>query len=87
MDAVATGAAAQSDDAVAIMRLAVDEVPRDEADAAAVNERVTDVAIVEEDAAADGGDAHAVAVIADAGDDVLEDALGGQHARRKRLEC
>jgi hypothetical protein len=53
----------------------------DEADAAAEDQGVADVAIVEVDGAVDGGDAHAVAVVADAGDDLGQDARGVERGR------
>jgi hypothetical protein len=86
VNAIAAGASAHDDDGVADGGL-VDFVARDQPDAAAENQRIADVAIVEIDRAVDGGDAHAVAVIANAGDDLLQNALGmddafGQVARQ-----
>ena len=57
-------------------------VARDQADVAAVDQRVAEVALVEEHRAVDGGDAHAVAVVAHAGDHALHHAPRVQHAGR-----
>ena len=75
-DAVAAGAGAEQDDLVAdALGLGQPDVlvPHD-ADAQRVDQRVAGVAVVEEQLAADVGQAQAVAVAADAGDDA------GQHA-------
>ena len=86
VDAVASGAPAQGDDAIAGLCIAGDEVRGHNPDAAAVDERVADVSVVERDRAVNGGDAHAVAVVADTGDDLCEDlarweASGGDAVR------
>ena len=52
-----------------------------DAEAQHVDERIAGIHLVEDDLAADGGNADAVAVAADAGDDALEDA-----ARQRRVE-
>ena len=85
MDAVASGAAADGDDQIAVARLLVAAIDRDQADRAAVNQRIAQVALIEADGAVDGGNAHAVAVIAHAGDDALHHLERVQHARRQRL--
>ena len=74
VDAVASGAAADGHDEIAGVRLLVAAVNRNQADGAAEDERVGQVALVEADGAVDGGDAHAVAVIAHAGDHALHQA-------------
>ena len=85
VDAVAPGAAADRDDQVAGLRFLVTAVHRDQADGAAINQRIGQVALVETDRPVDGGNAHAVAVIADAGDDALHDRLRMQDAGRQGL--
>ena len=71
VNAVAAGAAADGHDQVAGLRLLERLVARDQADVAAVDQRVAQVARVEVDRAVDGGNAHPVAVVAHAGDDAL----------------
>ena len=73
MNAIAPRAPAEHDDAVARLRIAEAELARDQADTAAVNQRIAEIAVVEVDSPVDSGDAHAVAVVAHAGDDLLED--------------
>ena len=80
VNAVAAGPAADRDDQVAGLHLLERLVRRDDADRAAEDERVRQIAIVEEDRAVDRGNAHAVAVIAHPGDDALHDA-GADAAR------
>ncbi len=77
-DAVAAGAGAVQDDLVARAgRLGeVDVLVPHDADGTGVDQRVALVAGVEDDLAADVGQAQAVAVAADAGDDAGQDALG-----------
>ena len=77
-DAVAAGAGAVQDDLVAgAGRLGeVDVLVLHDADAAGVDQRVALVAGVEDDLAADVGQAQAVAVAADARDDAGQHALG-----------
>ena len=53
------------------LRLLVAAVHRDQADGAAEDQRIAQVALVEADGAVDRRDAHAVAVVAHAGDDAL----------------
>ena len=80
---VAPGATAHRDDQVADFRLFERLVDRNQADVAAVNQRVAEVAFVEEDRAVDGRDAHSVAVVADAGDDAFNDAARVKDAVRQ----
>ncbi len=80
VNAIAAGAAAEGDDQIALLHLTLDGPARHDADAAAVDEGVADIAIVEIHASADGGDAHAVAVIAHTRDDLRQDAAGRQTA-------
>src|SRR5207249_3307172 len=79
------GAAADYDDLIARARFLSAAVNRDQADGAAVNERVAQVALVEQDRAVHGRDAHAVAVVADAGHDALHHFFRVQHAGRQRF--
>ena len=60
-------------------------VARDEADVAAVDERVAEVAVVEVDGAVDRGNAHAIAVVAHAVDDAAHHAPRMEHAGRQRV--
>ncbi len=80
VDAVAAGAAAEGDDAVAGLGIAFDFVAGHDTDAADIDEGVSDIIIVEPDTSVEGGDAHAVAVVTNPGDDFGEDALGREHA-------
>jgi hypothetical protein len=80
VDAVAPGAPAGDDHEVAGAHLLVQAVDGQQADAAAVDQRVAHVALVEADRAVDRGDAHAVAVVAHAGDDALHHAPRVQRA-------
>ena len=74
------------DDQIAVAAAALwTAIDRDQADGAAVDQRIAQVALVEADRAIDRGDAHAVAVIAHAGDDAFQHLEGMQHARRQRL--
>ena len=77
-DAVAAGLGAEEDDLVADARGLgeVDVLDAHRADAQGVDERVALVAVVEDDLAADVGQAEAVAVATDAGDDAGQHALG-----------
>src|SRR5437867_1320763 len=73
MNSIAAGASAHDNDGIVRAGRLFDFIARDQADAAAEDEGVSDVAVVEINGAVDGGDAHAVAVIAHAGDYLLED--------------
>ena len=77
VDAVAAGLGAHVDDGVADAGGGAEEdaVGGGDADGHGVDERVAVVGRVEVDLAADGGDADAVAVAADAADDAVDDAL------------
>ena len=75
VDTVAARTAADRDDEVALLRRALHAAARHQADAAAVDERVADIVVVEVDGAVERGDAHAVAVVAHARDDLREDAV------------
>ena len=83
VDAVAAGPPADGHDQVARLRMLERLVARDQADVAAVDQRIAEVAAVEVDGAVDRGDAHAVAVVAHAGDDALHHAPRMQHAGRQ----
>jgi len=76
VDAVASGSASDEDDEVSGVGGFEAFVGGDEADISAVDEWVADVSGVEEYRAVECWDAHAVAVVADAGDDAFHDALG-----------
>ncbi|MCB9844737.1 MAG: hypothetical protein H6811_01945 [Phycisphaeraceae bacterium] len=84
VDAIPAGASAERDNEIAGVGRAVHTIPRHHADAAAEDQRIAHVAIVELDRAVDGGDAHAVAIVAHARNDVGEDATGMEAAGRKR---
>ena len=60
----------------------LDFVDRQQPHVAAIDQRVAQVARIEEHGAIHGGDAHAIAVIAHSGDDALHHALGMQGAGR-----
>ncbi len=81
VDAVAARATADGDNVVARLWLAERLVVRNDPHVAAVDERVAQVAPVEVDRAVDGGNAHPIAVVADACDDALHHPLAGA-ARR-----
>ena len=68
MDAVAAGAPADAQQVVADVRRLVDRALGDQPAGAAEDQRIADIARIEADRAVDGGDAHAVAVIAHAVD-------------------
>ena len=61
---------------VARLRRLAALVDRNQPDVAAVDQRIAQVARIEIDGPVDRGDAHAVAVVAHAGDDALHHALG-----------
>ena len=75
VDAVAAGAAADGDDPVAGLDLLGRHAAGQHADRAAEDQRIGQVARVDGEGAVDRGNAHAIAVVAHAGDDPLEDAL------------
>src|SRR5437879_3745703 len=85
MNAVASGAPAYRDDKVARLRLLAAAVYRNQPHRAAEDERVAEITLVEADGAIDGGDAHAVAVVAHSGHDAFQDLNRVQHARRQQL--
>ncbi len=84
MDAVAAGPAADRDDPVARLDLLVGHAAGQDADCAAEHQRIGQVARVDGQRAVDRGDPHAVAVVADAGDDPLRARAGGGARRRER---
>ena len=83
MNAVAPGLGADVIHGIAhAFRRALDDVvAMRDAEAQHVDERIAGIHLVEHDLAADGGNADAVAVAADAGDDALENP-----ARQRRVE-
>ena len=88
VDAVAAGLGADVEHRVArALRRALDDVvdARD-AEAQHVDERVAGIHLVEHDLAADGGNADAVAVAADAGDHALEDPPGERRVERAEAQ-
>ena len=87
-DAVAAGRGAEQDDVVARPgRLGQDQHPLlEQADGHDVDERVALVGRVEDELAADGRDADAVAVAADAADDAVHEMAGVRVARVAEAE-
>ncbi len=83
VDTVASGSAADHHDEVAGAGLFVAALDGNQADRAAVNERIAEVARIEANGAVDGGNADAVAVIADAGHHPLHDLFRMQHPGRQ----
>lgn len=81
MYSIASGASADDDNVVARFCVAGYFVDGHFADAAAVDEWISDVAIVEGDGSVEGGDSHAVGVVADAGDDL------GEYSTRMQAAC
>ena len=71
MDAVASGASAGYNDEISDPRCLGDLVARNQAHAAAKDERIPEIAIVEMDRPVDRGNAHPVAVISNAAHDAL----------------
>ncbi len=84
VDAVPTRPAAQSDDQIARPGITRHPVAGHHPHASAVDEWIADVVVVEPHGAVDGGNAHPVAVVADARDDLGQDAAGVQTTRGKR---
>ena len=85
VDAVAAGASADGHDQVVRLRLLERFIVGQQANVAAVDQRIAEVAGIEIEGAVDGGDAHAVAVVADAGHDAFHHPPGMQHAGRERF--
>ena len=82
VDAVAAGATAGDHHQVARLDRALRATARHDADSAAEHERIADVARVEGDGTGDRGDAHPVAVVANARGHAGEQPPGVDHARR-----
>ncbi len=85
VDAVAPRPAADGDDQVGRTCRLLSAVYRDQADGAAEDERVGEVALVEADGAVDCRDADAVAVVAHTGNDAPHHLERVQHAGRQVL--
>ena len=85
MDAVAAGAPAQHHDQVAGARVLGDFVARNQPRRSGEHQRIADVARIEMHRSVDRRDAHAVAVIAHAGDHARHDAARMQRARGQRV--
>src|SRR5262245_52008500 len=88
MDAIASGLGANVEHGIAgAARGALDDVvdTRD-AEAEDVHQWVTGVHLVEDDLAAGGGNADAVAVSTDAGDNTFEDAAGQCRVERSKAQ-
>jgi len=83
VDAVASRPPAHDDDQVAGLLVLEALVPRQEADVAAVDQRVAEIPVVEVEGPVGRRDAHAVPVVADAADDAAHDPLGVQDAGRQ----
>ena len=83
MNAVASRASADHHGQVARQAVLERLVARHDADDAAIDERVAQVAVVEVERPVGRGNAHAVAVVANAADHAAHDALGVQYALRQ----
>ena len=88
VDAVAAGVGAdEHEDVAGAFRLRAGElVAARDADAHGVDQRVAGVGVLEEDLAADGRDAEAVAVAADAGDDAVEEVAVARVVERPEAQ-
>ncbi len=76
VNTIAPCATAQRDDAIARLRLAETFVEWNDANTACKNEWISEVIFMKPDSPIDRGNAHAVAIIAHASHDALQDALG-----------
>src|SRR5690606_3972689 len=85
VDAIASGAPSDDDDAIARTNLLLDRAARDDADASREDERIRRVALVEEEAAARRRNSHPIAIVAHAGDDAVKHAERMERARRDRV--
>ena len=86
VDPVTAGAAADRHNQVVRVGLFERFIDRDQTDVSAVNQRVSEVALVEEYRAVDGRDPHAVSVVTHAGHDAAHDPFRVKNALRKIFE-
>src|SRR6266852_4747022 len=84
VDAVTPGSSSNHYDEIADLWLLVGRHTGNQPDRAAKNQRIGQIAVVKQDSAVDGGDPHAVAVVADAGHHAAHDFSGVEHAGRQR---
>ena len=82
MNAVAPGSTTQDNDRIAGMRVSLHEIARHHADATTIDQRIADVVVIEPHRAIEGGDAHAVAVVAHSRNDFHQDSSRMQTPRR-----
>ncbi len=85
VDAVAARASADGHDIVVGLRLLERLVTGNQPHGTAIDQRIAEIALVEVDRAVDGGNAHAVAVVAHSGHHALHDAARVQRAGRHVL--
>src|SRR5262249_8962140 len=85
VDAVPAGAPADGDDEIVGLGLLTAAFNRDKPDGAAEHQGIGEVTFVEADGAVHGGDAHAIAVVADPGHDAADDAARMQYAGWQRF--
>ena len=83
MDPVATGASSEGDDPIPDLRFLLDFIDRQQPRIAAVDQWVPKIAIIEIDRSVDGGNSHAISVIANACDDSVDNATWMQDAWRE----
>ena len=76
VNAIATSSASDGNDGIAFFSHALHARPRHDADAAAVNQRISHITIIEIDRAVQRGNAHAVSVIAHSRVNLTQHALG-----------
>ena len=82
MDAIATGAAPKRDNEISRLGSLLALAHGDNTNSTAVNQRIAEIARIETDGAVDRGDAHAIAVVPNAGDNAFHDFLGMQDPLR-----
>src|SRR4051794_183968 len=87
MNAVTPGASAHHDNRIAGLGIFFDLVSRDDPDAAAKDQGVADVIVVEIDGPVDGWNSHPIAVIANAGHDLLKNSFGMNDALWEISPC
>ena len=83
VDPVASGSSSQGDDPVAGLNLLEGLAARQDADGAAEDQGIGEVARIHGQGPVDRGDPHPIAVVPHPGDDALEDALGVEYAGGK----
>ena len=75
MNTIPAGSAAHRNDAVTGNGIAFDRGPRHDTDATAVDQRVTDVPIIEPDPTVDGRNTHSIPIVADPPDHLAQNAM------------